>query len=182
MGDLVANLHLWNSPLPALRRHGAFWGHLGACLPYSEATMGIRRPGPPEVSVFHCTPGDPAKPPKPMPPIVDVAPQAGVGGTPPHNGTVVHGDWRGGPESRGRAGPGSPPWFSFHPARRLRAHTHSDQEGRGSRPVGAETLPTPCGAWAWLPPLMQPLSAGHPAQAERQVPEQGVEKEVRDPV
>lgn len=49
------------------------------------------------------------------------------------------------------------------------------QEGReGGHPPGAVAL----GASALS--LTQPLSSGHPAEAERQVPEQGVEEEVRD--
>ena len=103
-------------PTPCFGETRVFWGHSGACLPSSGATTGVRRPGSPEVSVFHPTPGDPGRPSRPLPPSADVGPQPGVGGAPatgqwstvtgrgalspvdgaPH-GTVVHGNWRGGP-------------------------------------------------------------------------------------
>lgn len=131
-------------PIPCFGETRVFWGHSGACLPSSGATTGVRRPGPPEVSVFHPTPGDPGRPSRPPPPIADVGPQPGVGGAP------ATGQWStvagGGPESRGRVGSGGPPRFSSRPAWCLRAHTHSDLGGGGWRPTGpagAETLPTP---------------------------------------
>lgn len=57
------------------------------------------------------------------------------------------------------------------------------QEDRGWRmklPNDTVTFPMPVTCVAGPCSLMWPLSSGHPAEAEWQVPEQGVEEEVRD--
>lgn len=50
-----------------------------------------------------------------------------------------------------------------------------EQEGREERHLSGEV---PLGAGSWRLSLIHPLSSGHPAETEWQVPEQGVEEEV----
>lgn len=162
MGDLVADLDGWNSPLPALGRLGhsgdiqvlvcLFWGlHRSLCVPPSpwRSWEAIETP----------------------PLIADVAPQPGD--TVPQRGhwSVVTG---GPPESCGWVGPGGPPRFKASVPHGVSVPTRTvTWEGRGWRPVGpvgTETLPTP---GSHLSAASVPRAS---CSAEWQVPKQGMEE------